>query len=492
MATNFPTSLDTTTQLPDSATPTSSRSNPDLATAQNNQSDAIMALEAKVGVNSSTVATSLDYLLKSTSSISPGHQHDGPDIVSSTTVTAALADKGGQVFSVKAYGAKGDGITDDTAAIQAAINAASLGGGIVYAPSGSFIFSSTLAIPVGVSLWGTPPAEGGSLGTVFSSQGYGIELAVPSASTYPSSVLRDFWLDLHSIGTTSGITVLAATAATTDDRAIKNVRIMNTGGSGVIIGAYIAGFSMRRVVVNGFANGGAGYAGIQINGTDADLDRCTVDGSLGNYGINVTSSNVCTIRGCSIGGTLLAGIKANATPGVEIVGCGIDHNQQAAVLFSGGSSGSLIGCTIHDNGLEANHTYSEVFVEGGSRVAIVGNDFNSSSANQPAANIGVATDGSWASIGRNVFTGDAELTVNATMPSVPASGVASSVFPVDAMLYITAGSSTCEVQVTPPGGALTTLYTLSAAATGTFRIPAGATVTLTYAAAPTWTAVADN
>ena len=44
---------------------------------------------------------------------------------------------------VKAYGAKGDGTTDDTAAIQAAINAL-VGGGTVFLPPGDFKVTSTL------------------------------------------------------------------------------------------------------------------------------------------------------------------------------------------------------------------------------------------------------------------------------------------------------------------------------------------------------------
>jgi hypothetical protein len=50
------------------------------------------------------------------------------------------------VFNVRGYGAKGDGVANDTTKIQAAINAAvAAGGGIVYLPHGSYLVSATLS-----------------------------------------------------------------------------------------------------------------------------------------------------------------------------------------------------------------------------------------------------------------------------------------------------------------------------------------------------------
>lgn len=49
-----------------------------------------------------------------------------------------------QVFNVKSYGAVGDGTTDDTAAIQSAMNAAGASGGVLSFPTGTYLVSSAI------------------------------------------------------------------------------------------------------------------------------------------------------------------------------------------------------------------------------------------------------------------------------------------------------------------------------------------------------------
>jgi len=65
---------------------------------------------------------------------------------------------------VAAFGAKGDGRTDDTAAFQSALNAAAKQHDSVYAGSGNYLFLGTLNVPEGVTLkgsWESVPSHNG-------------------------------------------------------------------------------------------------------------------------------------------------------------------------------------------------------------------------------------------------------------------------------------------------------------------------------------------
>jgi hypothetical protein len=75
--------------------------------------------------------------------------------MSAKTVTAASLDSGGQVFNVLAFGATGDGSTDDLTAISRATNAAAIvRGSVLLFPAtagGAYSVSGTVTIPLGVS-----------------------------------------------------------------------------------------------------------------------------------------------------------------------------------------------------------------------------------------------------------------------------------------------------------------------------------------------------
>ena len=68
---SFPTTLDTFT-TPVAGQPLNS---PSLTGIVNAQQTALTAVEAKVGIDSSAVTTTLDYKLKNTASVDPGHKH---------------------------------------------------------------------------------------------------------------------------------------------------------------------------------------------------------------------------------------------------------------------------------------------------------------------------------------------------------------------------------------------------------------------------------
>jgi hypothetical protein len=79
------------------------------------------------------------------------------------TADRAIADTP-EFVSVRDFGAKGDGRTDDTAAFQKALDSLANGGGTVHAGRGSFYFAGHLNVPRGVTLegiWKSVPSHTG-------------------------------------------------------------------------------------------------------------------------------------------------------------------------------------------------------------------------------------------------------------------------------------------------------------------------------------------
>lgn len=106
-------------------------------------------------------------------------------------------------LNVKDFGATGNGSTDDTAAIQSALNASSsVNTGAVFFPPGIYFVSSTLTIPGNILLYGNDPdrtiiQRTGNYGSTFISGN-------PSGgSASGSSAFRNLWFN-HGTGFYSG------------------------------------------------------------------------------------------------------------------------------------------------------------------------------------------------------------------------------------------------------------------------------------------------
>jgi hypothetical protein len=97
-------------------------------------------------------------------------------------ISRTLLDKAGAVYNVKHpdFGAVGNGTTNDTAAIQAAINAVSLTGGVVYFPEGRYRITSALTLH---------PASGSHGGITFRGTSWGFG-STPASNT-GSTILYD-------------------------------------------------------------------------------------------------------------------------------------------------------------------------------------------------------------------------------------------------------------------------------------------------------------
>lgn len=112
MSTNFPTSLDSLTN----PTATDTVAGVDHAAQHSNVNDAIEAMQAKLGVDSSAVTTSIDYKLKNPASIDPGHKHTTSSLsVSGLTANQLLrVNSGGTAIESSGKVAPSGAIVGDT------------------------------------------------------------------------------------------------------------------------------------------------------------------------------------------------------------------------------------------------------------------------------------------------------------------------------------------------------------------------------------------
>lgn len=117
-------------------------------------------------------------------------------------VNRPINEKLAEISSIKDFGAIGDGTTDDTDAIQAALDAR----GTVYIPAGTYKITSTLTMYGDTEVFGAGPgvsiikAVGITSGNIIQDSSY-----VTSTDVNLNIVLRDFELDCNSYATGTSI-----------------------------------------------------------------------------------------------------------------------------------------------------------------------------------------------------------------------------------------------------------------------------------------------
>jgi hypothetical protein len=255
---------------------------------------------------------------------------------------AAVEDWGGQVYNVVAYGAAGDGTTDDTAAIQAAITAAHAG--CVLFPSGTYLVSGLTVTTAGASLrleaGATVIAKAGISGPV-------IAVSAPSVSIFGPGVVDG------NQGAQTGTTNLDCIQfqAGADDGLVQGIVAQNAAFRGIAtVAANRARIALNRVI-------NCNHGGITCTATSASIDGPFVVGNM------VTLTGAAVIAGINVGGSGATVLVNNPTVSdnrVSTVNSGLAYQVQfcpfARVVGNWGTSPgqvfSVVGGT--DNVVSSN------------------------------------------------------------------------------------------------------------------------------------------
>jgi hypothetical protein len=291
------------------------------------------------------------------------------------------------VYNVRAvqFGAKGDGVTDDTAAIQAALTAAAAsGGGTVFVPAGTYVISNLL-----IDSYVTLAGEGGA--TVLSGKsgatGYMIALRTPASSRQVH--LQDFCL-VPATGTLGGINldntgwpggipddplhtldnILVTKAGGISfrfDNAARELRVQNCKAyEGLSDGFYLGDASGTGAgctdskFVDCTSGNCAGHAWNLPGGANCSFVNCKGFGAGYNYSTTLRGTTQCgfeigvncadaTFVGCSAQQAALHGFDLQGVGGVTVTGCEADSNSAGTTGGVGINTNGATHCVIAAN-----------------------------------------------------------------------------------------------------------------------------------------------
>lgn len=304
-----------------------------------------------------------------------------PDTVEIPQYLNALK-KGRALIDAKAFGATGDGATDDTAALQAAIDYANAlsGGGAIVLQSGTFI-SGKLIVKSGVDLFGI----GATIKLKDGSDSSLLEIPVGAANIHIEGIILD-GNAANNAGTANDIGllhVLSTNVAPTMDVTINLCQILDADQDGV----HLTDGTTRFLFTNNVIDGTTVGDGIKLSQIVPTLDTLVDTIITGN---RITGANKYQLN-CD--GIMLGLIMANnlfdGTGGDASAACvRVRHIDSERVVFSdnviknGTNTGALIGANdfLVSNNVFDNNADTGLLINaagaGGMQVGVVeGNTF---------------------------------------------------------------------------------------------------------------------
>lgn len=344
------------------------------------------------------------------------------------------------VVNVKDYGATGDGVTDDTAAIQAALNAVPTGG-IVVIPPGTYAISSTLVPGSNITIRGTN--SGGRQSTIGSSI-----VALPALSGYPmiqAPTTSNFIVmtDLELNGQQNALNGIVMTESSTDILTlwiIDRVYIHQCTSDGIVVNSGRESVKIIRCQV--MSNGGNG---ILLESSDSNVTQSEIGLNSGS-GVWVSGA-AQRVNECEIYQNQGSGITVSGE-WISIVHNSINRNYLSGVtVYSGATGCSIANNQFHTNSQTQNGAYPTIAVNSNtSNVTIIGNIFDQDPgySNAPNYDIGVQSGATGITVNGNVSTSAAHTTGfidDATQSALIGGNVGSGVsYPLTTVAGPTAGS----------------------------------------------------
>lgn len=272
---------------------------------------------------------------------------------SGSNTPRSLADRAADVVNVRDFGAKGDGNTDDTAAIQTALDVAVATNGKVVVPVGVYPVSATLTL-TGVRTTGhgaTVAIEGsgsssGSSGTVIKWSGpNAIGTKLLSVDGIHRFALRGVLL--QGSGTVETLLYATQHAPTThsgygwrfDDVVFENVRVNGVGFSIPDTTTDMSRFGFTNCVFAPVAPGSKGFYSSNQNSLNHTFTGCGIQQA--DYGLYIQGGSF-TARSCEFTGNAVADIYLQSADVSTVLGGWSEQSRQFLI----GSNLGLVAYTI--------------------------------------------------------------------------------------------------------------------------------------------------